>query len=356
MIASAWHAPVAWMQPTYKSLAEVWRGLKSTLHPVIARVSEQEKRIELITGGSIDMWSLEDPDGPRGRKYKRVIVNEAAMVKNLEYAWNNVIRQTLADYRGDAFFPSTPKGLNFFYSLWNMAETEPGWKRWRYPTDASPFIPADEVQAMRKLPARVVQQEIDAEFLANGSYFQNVDKAAVIEQPDEPEQHKDHQLFMGVDWALSEDYTVLTVGCRNCNKVVDWKRFNQLEFTYQREQLVSMATRWNISGCMPERNSIGEPNIEMLQGRVYVMKGIDGKPGFNTTATSKPALIQSLANALEHDGFLVPKDYADELRVYEVVLSESGHPKFGASVGHDDRVISLGLTWWAMTQNTWLIS
>ena len=157
-----------------------------------------------------------------------------------------------------------------------------------------------------------------AEFIADGAYFQNVDQAAVIERPDALEQHKGHTLYMGVDWALSRDWTVLTVVCQECNKVVDWDRFNKLDFTYQREKLVSMAGRWNVTGVLPERNSIGEPNIEMLVDRVVVISGPDGKTGFNTTSTTKPALIQKLANALEHEGFKVPKEYADELRSYEV--------------------------------------
>jgi hypothetical protein len=84
---------------------------------------------------------------------------------------------------------------------------------------------------------------------------------------------------------------------------------------------------------------------------------MDDLPGFNTTATSKPALIQKLASGLEHDGFLVPLDYADELKSYEVMTSDSGHAKFSAPSGyHDDRVISLALAWWSITSGGWTFS
>src|SRR5512146_135218 len=86
--------PVGWFEPTYKSLAEAWREVVSILYPITKAKSEQEKRIQLVTGGVLDMWSLDDPDSGRGRKYRRVIVNEAAKVKQLEYAWTNVIRPT----------------------------------------------------------------------------------------------------------------------------------------------------------------------------------------------------------------------------------------------------------------------
>jgi hypothetical protein len=59
---------------------------------------------------------------------------------------------------------------------------------------------------------------------------------------------------------------------------------------------------------------------------------------------------------LEHEGFLVPKDYADELRAYEVETMATGHPKFSAPDGqHDDRVISLALCWRAMSSANWVI-
>jgi hypothetical protein len=84
---------------------------------------------------------------------------------------------------------------------------------------------------------------------------------------------------------------------------------------------------------------------------------MDGKPGFNTTATTKPVLIQALASALEHGGLQVPVEYADELRTYEVTIGDSGHPKFSAPEGrNDDRVISLALCWYAMSNIPWLIA
>src|SRR5262245_25735056 len=102
--------PVAYFSPTYKMLTDVWRELKRVLYPVTARVSAQEHRIELTSGGIVDMWSLDAPDSVRGRKYKRVVVDEAAMIRDLQEAYQAVIRPTLTDYEGDAWFPSTPKG------------------------------------------------------------------------------------------------------------------------------------------------------------------------------------------------------------------------------------------------------
>jgi hypothetical protein len=351
--------PVAWGAPSYKMLSENWKTFKHLLAPIISKPHEQEKQLELITGGVLDMWSLDAPDRIRGRKYKRFVLNEAAMVPDLLDVWNMIIRPTLMDLEGDALFPSTPKGLNGFFTLWQMADSDPNWARFHYTTYDNPYIPKSEIDDLqRTLPERVFRQEILAEFIEDGSFFQNIDAAAVVVDRDTPDNHQGHHLVMGIDFALSQDWTVITVGCRDCTRVVDWQRFQQLDFTYQRERIIDMAKRWGVRGVLPERNSIGEPNIEILMQRgLPVMRGPDEGFGFNTTATSKPALIQGLAAGLEHDGFKVPKDYADELRSYEVEMSVSGHPKFSAPEGqHDDRVISLALCWYAMTNTSWYFS
>ncbi len=343
--------PVAWFAPTYKMLLENWRALRHLLAPVTLRASDSEHRLDLVTGAPLEMWSLDNEDAGRGRKYAYIAVNEAAMVKNLSNIWAMVLRPTLADLKGGADFGSTPKGLNGFFELWQAVPDSPDWARFHFRTDDNPHIPPTEVAAMRlSLPERVVRQEIDAEFVEDGAYFQNVDQAAVIEKPDAPDEHAGHYLVMGADWALSEDYTVLVVGCRDCNRVVDWDRFNQIDFTYQRERLYSMARKWRIRGVLPERNSIGAPNIELIREHVNVLYGIDGVMGFNTLPTTKPPLIEGLAMALSHHNFKVPRASGDELRAYQVELTTVGHPKFGAPEGlHDDWVIAIALTWHAMT-------
>src|SRR6202042_2431295 len=52
--------PVAWFAPSYKYHQEAWREFTKWLRPVISRSNETEGRIELITGGLIDFWTLQD--------------------------------------------------------------------------------------------------------------------------------------------------------------------------------------------------------------------------------------------------------------------------------------------------------
>jgi hypothetical protein len=106
--------PVAWCSPTYRMMAEVWDLLKHLLACAIVSRNDKEHQLVLRGGGTIDLWSLEGPDTVRGRAYALIVVDEAAQVRELERAWQQVLRPCLTDYQGGAWFLSTPKSLNYF--------------------------------------------------------------------------------------------------------------------------------------------------------------------------------------------------------------------------------------------------
>lgn len=159
--------PVAYFAPTYKMLMEVWREISGLVYDITAFKSETEKRIELIGGGVIDFWSLEDPDTIRGRKYKRAVVDEAAVVAKLNYSWLKVIRPMLTDMIGDAWFLSTPKGKNnYFYDLFNNQERFQDWVSWQMPTVLNPMIDPREIEdAKAQLDPLTFAQEYLASFV-----------------------------------------------------------------------------------------------------------------------------------------------------------------------------------------------
>lgn len=335
--------PAAFFAPTYKMMSDVWRELYNTVQPVMRRTSAQEHRLELITGGVIDMWSLDTPDAPRGRKYARVIIDEAAMVPRLQEAWQASIRPTLTDYAGDAWFTSTPKGANYFRTLYQYGQDplKPEWKSWQMPTTANPHIQASEVEAARQeLPERIFQQEYLALFLEDaGGVFRKVRDAATATR----QEPTAGDYVIGVDWAMQNDFTVLVVMDARTGRMVDMDRFNQIDWHVQRQRLVTLADKWRVTRILAEHNSIGGPNIEALQR--------DDLPvdAFETTASSKPPLIESLALAFERGEIAIFNDpvLVGELEAYERTVSDvTGRSRYNAPDGqHDDCVIALALAW-----------
>lgn len=132
------------------------------LYDITESKNETEKRIELYGGGIIDFWSLDDPNAIRGRKYKRVVFDEAEAARNLEEAWTRVIRATLADLKGDAWFLSTPRfGSTYFKKLAKIESPE--WKSWTFTTYDNPFIDPSEIDAARE---QLDEATFRCEFLA----------------------------------------------------------------------------------------------------------------------------------------------------------------------------------------------
>jgi hypothetical protein len=350
---------VAWVVPTYKNGRSLWRWAERATADVcrakLATANKTERMIEFSNGGLFGIYSADNEDSIRGEAFHLVVLDEAAKIS--ETAWTDAIQPTLADHNGDALLISTPRGLNWFFTEYTRGRDD-GYYQMAFHAPSSdnplPNIRKAAELARTRMPLRTYRQEWMAEFIEDGAYFQGIENVATITEPDDPANHQGHYLVMGVDWAMSEDYTVLTVACRDCARVVDWERFNQISFTYQREKLDALAARWG-AYVLPERNSIGEPNIELLRSNVLL--GPDKERGFNTTATTKPALIQRLATGIEQKQFTIPAEYADELRSYQVDLSPTGHPKFSAPEGmHDDRVISLALAWWGISDPNWYMS
>lgn len=156
--------PAGYWSPTYKDLYEVWATAKTLLKEVTKRKDEQVKQIELITGGKIDFWSMEDPDSGRGRKYKVAVVDEAEKAKKLKEALNGTIMATLADYGGDLWIVSSPKlGRTYFKELYAESTTNENWQTWRFTTYDNPHILHSEIELQKSILPKVY---FDCEFLA----------------------------------------------------------------------------------------------------------------------------------------------------------------------------------------------
>lgn len=341
--------PVSWFSPTHKMLAEIWRDMSMMLKPVISRTAVQEHRLELITGGVVDMWSLDAADSTRGRKYKRAVVDEAAMVPGFKDAWEAVIRPTLTDYEGDAWWLSTPRGMNYFKQGYDYGQDplKPDWASWRFPTSANPYIPANEIEKARQdLPELTFKQEYLAEFLqSEGAVFRNIESNLTAEKS-EPSTHAGHRVVQGVDWAQKEDFTVICTFCATCKQELDLDRFNKIEWAFQRGRLRAAYDRWSVTYALAEENSIGSPNIEALQREGMIIAP------FTTSSTTKPQLIQSFALALERNEakwLNIPVATA-ELVAYEAKISlATGRPTYSAPEGmHDDTVMARALAWQAV--------
>jgi hypothetical protein len=330
--------PVAYFAPYYKLLEGTYKELYSVLNTITTKKHENQF-IELVTGGSIEFWSLENPLAGRSRKYKLAIIDEAAFNRNLWQSWTEAIRPTLTDLKGSAWFMSTPKGKNDFYKLWMRGQTnEPDWMSWQMPTITNPFIDPSEIEAARRdLPDLAFKQEYLAEFNDNvanpfGLDYIRICTGRISNEP---------AVCFGIDLAKSFDWTVI-IGLDKFGNVCHFDRFQRP--WNETKEIIRRLPRGAIK---IDSTGVGDPITEDIQrdrGDVH---------SFKYTSTSKQQLMEGLAAAIHQRKVIFPEGVIKaELESFEYQMTGTG-VKYTAPPGlHDDCVNALALAWAMYVQDS----
>jgi hypothetical protein len=335
--------PVGWFAPNYKLLTEVWRDIIERFAPLQKRINTQDRRVEYITGGTLEFWSLENRRAARSRKYARVIIDEAAFCQDLDVMWRRSIRPTLTDLSGDAWFISTPDGRNAFYRMWQFAQDRPTWYTVQRSSWDNPYLPVADLEDLKQqLPERDYLQEILAQFISeDGSVFRNVNAAVTLDRPlSEPDPNCTY--VFGVDWGRTNDATVCIVLDITNKQVVAIDRMVRTGFELQVGRLKMLYDKWRPTTIMAETNSLGMPLLEQMQRLGMPMRG------FTTSNSTKAEVIEKLALAIEKGeiGLLDHPILIQELIAYTQEKTASGLYKYGAPEGeHDDCVMALAIAW-----------
>mgnify|MGYP000274199078 CR=1 FL=1 len=324
--------PAGWFAPTYKVMAEVFATVVRLVAPATRRLSRQERRVELATGGWIDFWSLDDADAGRGRRYGRAVIDEAGIVRDLREAWQESIRPTLADLRGDAWLLGTPKGRNFFHQLFLRGERgEAGWRAWRLPTRDNPLIdPAEIEQARRELPEAVFRQEFEAVPADDAG---NPFSAAAIVACTRERLAEGPASAFGIDLAKSHDWTVVC-GLDSAGGVCVLERW-QADWGQTRRRILDLV---GDTPALVDSTGGGDPIVEDLSRQRPTIEG------FRFTSASKQQLMEGLAAALQRGEVSFPAGWlAGELESFEYEFA-AGAVRYAAPAGmHDDGVCALAL-------------
>lgn len=321
---------VAYITPTYQLGKIFFQEILKVLPPEIYKKNEADLVINFITGGSIRFFTGEKLDAMRGLKFHLVIIDEASYIPNLQDGWQNSIRPTLTDYKGKAIFLSTPKGRNFFYSLY-IKHDEPEWESFKFTTYDNPFIDSTEIDAAKaQLPHSVFEQEYMANPMENAA---NPFGSEYITRCTKPLSSKTPKVW-GIDLAKSVDWTVIIaldedgVVCRFYRFQKDW---------LQTKQFITTTIPKN-DPIIIDSTGVGDAIVEDLQ------KWFNAMHGFKYTSQSKQQLMESLASAIHKMEIFFPEGpVKDELEIFEYLFTSTG-VKYSAPAGfHDDCVNALAM-------------
>lgn len=335
-VAIAGH-PVGWFAPTYKYVLEVWRELLQRLQPIIARSNDQERRIELVTGGVIEMWTLDTPDPGLGRKYKLAVIDEAGIVPDLLMIWQRAIRPTLVDLSGHGLFLGTPRGRRHgFMVLFNRGNDphDPDWASFRAKTLDNPYIPVEEVEAARReLPPEVFAQEFEGIPTDDGANPFGLEAIRRAVDGHEPAARHTQAVVYGVDLARSLDFTVVC-GLDAYRRVVFLDRW-QAPWAVTKQKVRDIVGQTPI---VADATGVGDAIVADLQ-----TMGVDVTPHI-FTQPSKLRLMQRLVAAFQGDELKLPDGWLiNELEAFEFTYTATGVKYEAPSGEHDDGVMALAL-------------
>lgn len=325
---------VGWFAPTYKIAGEAWREIVNRLGPAASKISQDDRRLELKSGGVIEVWTMDAPDPARGRFYDLVVIDEAGIVKGLLAIWQAAVRPTLTDRKGKALFLGTPKGRSGEYArlFANAERGEDGWGAIRAETLDNPWIDPEEIDLARKeLPEEIFNQEyrgIPADDGGNPFGLKAIQECLMEISPLVP-------VIYGIDLARAADYTVC-IGFDEYANVCRVERW-QASWMETRRKILSIV---GDTPCVVDATGVGDAIVEDLQ-----TLGVNAT-AFKFTQPSKISLMQRLITAIQTRFIGLPREagwLTGELEMFGYTYTPNG-VRYEAPPGmHDDGVMALGL-------------
>lgn len=326
---------IAYLEPTYKMMIDIFNELVSILSSTIKYFSKSERKIILNTNGKIDLYSLTSVDNIRGKSYDVVCINECAQYENLKDNFEAAILPTLIDTGGIAVLTSTPKAERastvFFKELFQRAEINNRWRSFHYTSYDNPFLKKSIIDEMKSQMTRSVQeQEINARFIDRED---SIIKLSDIQYYNPSEVELDMgNTVMGVDLAVSlkdsADYTVFAIINKNntTNKIyiIDIYR-DRINFNTIIKQLKAYAEKYSPNVITIEKVGGQDWVIQVLQQETnYNIKGEN--PG----SKDKTLRFQPLANEFQKNNVYINKEISEEF-INELL-------SFPDSKTHDDSI------------------
>lgn len=163
----------------------IWDILMNLGREVIASSHVNNMEIKLVNGCTIYIRGADRPDTLRGVSLSFVVLDEYADMKPV--VWEQIVRASLSDQKGDALFIGTPKGRNHFYDIFEKGSgDDPDYKSWSFTTADNELIDPAEIEAARRtMSSFSFKQEYLASFDNAGT---NVFKEEWLKLGIEPKQ------------------------------------------------------------------------------------------------------------------------------------------------------------------------
>lgn len=206
---------IVYIAPTYQQARDIaWQELKKAAQGAVESVNESRLEIKLKTqyGGVSSVWlrGWESIETLRGQHFDFIVIDEIAMMRSWQENWQEVIRPTLTDTKGEALFISTPKGFNHFYDLFRQESKDQDYKSFQFTSYDNSYIPKEELDKAR---TELTEDRFAQEYLADfrkteGLVYKEFDRKKHVtdEKP-----HNVSETYLGIDFGFTNPTAVVKV-------------------------------------------------------------------------------------------------------------------------------------------------
>ena len=207
---------ICYIAPTYQQARDIaWEQLKKEFSSIATNINESRLEIKVKnikkTESIILLRGWESIETLRGQAFDFIVIDEIASMRNFWTSWNEVIRPTLTDTRGEVLFISTPKGFNHFYDLYNFQDKDSDYKSFHFTSYDNVHVPKDEIdKAAKELPEDTFAQEYLADFRkTQGLVYKDFNRAKHV-YTDSPQINVVDRL-VGIDWGYTNPAAIYLV-------------------------------------------------------------------------------------------------------------------------------------------------
>jgi len=274
-IALSRQARICYIAPTIQQARDIaYQQMLNELKPIIVKAVESPSR-ELVvrnlqgTTSLIQLRGWEAIETLRGQFFDFIVIDEVASMRNFWINWEEVIRPTLTDKKGQVMFISTPKGFNHFYDLYNKQDKD--YKSFHFTSYDNKFLPVEELdKAKEELPEDRFAQEYMADFRkSTGLVFKefNREKHVSTEKPTSTKE-----IILGIDFGYTNPAAIIPITVDGDDHYwigEEWYRTRQTT-----EQIAEQALLYKSNKCYPDP---AEPD------RIAILR----KAGLNCREVSK---------------------------------------------------------------------
>ena len=292
-----------YLAPTLKQSKSVYKHIIDGLYKsgCIAGKNSTDLIIRFINGSTISFKSGEQKDALRGYTADFLVVDEAAYVP--DDIWHIVLPWTDAK-KAPVLLTSTPWiKQGFFYKyfcygkehLHNVETID--WSDPIYKESIEQILPPERLEEYRQiLPKNVFETDYLGHFLDDdGTVFTHLKECIKY-----TEMTSGDKYYIGIDWSNQgeNDDTVISIFNQKGEQVY-LEYFNKLSPLRQIDKIVKELEpiHKQILAITCETNSIGTPYTDLLKEKSQLLA--PKVRGFNTSNTSKNALVVNMQTALE---------------------------------------------------------